>query len=82
MLNLSPSAHSAHVIGAVVLLLASEASTPTLNVASYLCMALPLRQGRSATCSVQLVYLDDDVRVVEDKTGDLFVYTRPVVSRP
>jgi hypothetical protein len=45
-------------------------------------MALPLRQGRSATCSVQLVYLDDDVRVVEDKTGDLFVYTRPVVSRP
>jgi len=38
-------------------------------------------QGRAAACSVKLVYLDEDVRVVEDKTGDLFVYTRPVVSR-
>lgn len=40
-----------------------------------------LLQGRAAACSIKLVYLDEDVRIVEDKTGDLFVYTRPVVSR-
>lgn len=50
-----------------------------VSILLYFCIA---RQGRPAACSVKLVYLDADVRVVEDKTGDLFVYTRPVVSRP
>jgi hypothetical protein len=42
---------------------------------------LPWNQGRSASCSVTVRYVDDDFRVVEDKSGDLFVYSRPVVSR-
>ena len=43
---------------------------------------LPWNKGRSAACSVTVKYVDDDFRVVEDKDGDLFVYSRPVVSRP
>jgi len=43
---------------------------------------LPWNKGRAPECSVTLRYLDDDFRVVEDKDGDLFVYTRPVVARP
>lgn len=43
---------------------------------------LPWNKGRAATCSVQTVYLDEDFRVVQDNDGELFVYTRPVVSRP
>lgn len=43
---------------------------------------LPWNKGRSPTCSVNVRYVDDDFRVVEDVSGDLFVYTRPVVSRP
>mmetsp|Transcript_55502 Transcript_55502/g.66769 ORF Transcript_55502/g.66769 Transcript_55502/m.66769 type:complete len:329 (+) Transcript_55502:46-1032(+) len=42
---------------------------------------LPWNKGRAATCSVQVVYIDEDFRVVRDKDGDLFVYTRPVVPR-
>jgi hypothetical protein len=42
---------------------------------------LPWNGGRSATCSVTVRYVDEDFRIVEDKSGDLFVYTRPVVSR-
>ena len=42
---------------------------------------LPWNKGRSASCSVTVRYVDDDFRVVEDKSGDLFVYSRPVVSR-
>lgn len=43
---------------------------------------LPWNKGRSPTCSVNVRYVDDDFRVVEDVSGDLFVYTRPVVARP
>lgn len=42
---------------------------------------LPWNKGRSATCSVKIVYYDDDFRIAEDIDGELFVYTRPVVSR-
>ena len=42
---------------------------------------LPWNQGRSASCSVTVRYVDEDFRVVEDKSGDLFVYSRPVVPR-
>ena len=43
---------------------------------------LPWNKGRAAECSVKLVYVDEDFRVVEDLDGELFVYTRPVLSRP
>ena len=43
---------------------------------------LPWNKGRPANCSVTLKYLDDDMRIVEDIDGELFVYTRPVASRP
>mmetsp|Transcript_79923 Transcript_79923/g.159579 ORF Transcript_79923/g.159579 Transcript_79923/m.159579 type:complete len:317 (-) Transcript_79923:132-1082(-) len=43
---------------------------------------LPWNQGRPASCSVAVVYLDSDFRVVQDNDGELFVYTRPVVPRP
>lgn len=42
---------------------------------------LPWNKGRDASCSVTVRYYDEDFRVVEDKSGDLFVYSRPVVSR-
>lgn len=42
---------------------------------------LPWNKGRSALCSVTVKYFDEDFRIVEDKSGDLFVYSRPVVSR-
>jgi hypothetical protein len=38
-------------------------------------------KGRSANCSVTVKYVDEDFRIVEDKSGDLFVYSRPVVPR-
>mmetsp|Transcript_29536 Transcript_29536/g.43568 ORF Transcript_29536/g.43568 Transcript_29536/m.43568 type:complete len:326 (+) Transcript_29536:60-1037(+) len=43
---------------------------------------LPWNKGRKATCSVNVKYVDQDMRIVEDNDGDLFVYTRPVVPRP
>lgn len=43
---------------------------------------LPWNKGRSPTCSVDVKYVDSDFRVVQDVSGDLFVYTRPVVARP
>ena len=42
---------------------------------------LPWNKGREATCSVDVVYYDDDFRIVQDLDGELFVYSRPVVSR-
>jgi len=42
---------------------------------------LPWNKGRKALCSVKVRYVDSDFRVVEDKDGDLFVYSRPVVPR-
>jgi hypothetical protein len=42
---------------------------------------LPWNKGRRAECSVTVRYFDEDVRIVEDKSGDLFVYSRPVVPR-
>jgi len=43
---------------------------------------LPWNKGRPADCSVTVRYIDEDFRIVEDKDGDLFVYSRPVVPRP
>ena len=42
---------------------------------------LPWNRGRSATCQVEMKYLDSDIRIVEDGDGELFVYTRPVAPR-
>lgn len=42
---------------------------------------LPWNKGRPASCSVTIRYVDQDFRVAEDKDGDLFVYSRPVVPR-
>ena len=43
---------------------------------------LPWNKGRDATCKVYVRYYDDDFRIVEDVSGDYFVYTRPVIPRP
>jgi len=43
---------------------------------------LPWNKGRAATCAVDVKFVDEDFRIVEDKDGELFVYTRPVVPRP
>ena len=43
---------------------------------------LPWNKGWAASCSVTVKYVDNDFRVVEDGSGDFFVYTRPVVARP
>lgn len=43
---------------------------------------LPWNKGRAPTCSVEIPYVDDTYRVVKDKSGDYFVYARPVVPRP
>ena len=42
---------------------------------------LPWNKGREALCKVYVRYCDDDFRIVEDVSGDYFVYTRPVVPR-
>lgn len=43
---------------------------------------LPWNGGRDADCSVYIRYVDDDFRIVQDVSGDYFVYTRPVIRRP
>lgn len=43
---------------------------------------LPWNKGRDATCRVYVRYVDDSFRIVQDLSGDYFVYARPVVSRP
>jgi hypothetical protein len=43
---------------------------------------LPWNKGRPATCSIWVRYVDDDFRIVQDVSGDYFVYTRPVIPRP
>jgi len=48
---------------------------------SFFWKLLPWNKGRAPTCSVRVKYVDDDFRIVEDKDGDLFVYSRPVVPR-
>ncbi|CAE7305369.1 unnamed protein product, partial [Symbiodinium sp. KB8] len=42
---------------------------------------LPWNGGRKPTCSVALKYLDDDMRIVADRDGEMFVYVRPVDPR-
>ena len=39
---------------------------------------LPWNRGRPPTCAVEQVYLDDDVRIAKDTSGQYFVYARPV----
>jgi hypothetical protein len=43
---------------------------------------LPWNKGRDANCRVYIRYCDDDFRIVQDVSGEYFVYTRPVLSRP
>lgn len=43
---------------------------------------LPWNKGRAASCRVFVKYVDSDFRIVEDSSGEFFVYTRPVVPRP
>jgi hypothetical protein len=43
---------------------------------------LPWNKGRDANCKVYVRYCDDDFRIVQDVSGEYFVYTRPVLSRP
>ena len=43
---------------------------------------LPWNKGRDATCKVYVRYCDGDFRIVQDVSGDYFVYTRPVIPRP
>lgn len=43
---------------------------------------LPWNKGREAICKVFVRYCDGDFRIVEDVSGDFFVYTRPVIPRP
>ena len=43
---------------------------------------LPWNKGRSATCNIKVVYADSDFRIMADNDKELFVYTRPVCSRP
>jgi hypothetical protein len=43
---------------------------------------LPWNKGRDANCRVYIRYFDDDFRIVQDVSGEYFVYTRPVLSRP
>ena len=35
-------------------------------------------RGLPPTCAVEQVYLDDDVRIAKDTSGQYFVYARPV----
>jgi len=42
---------------------------------------LPWNKGREADCRVYVRFADEDFRIVQDVTGDYFVYTRPVVPR-
>ena len=39
---------------------------------------LPWNRGLPPTCAVEQVYLDDDVRIARDTSGQYFVYARPV----
>jgi hypothetical protein len=43
---------------------------------------LPWNKGRAASCNIKCKYVDNDFRVMEDNDKELFVYTRPVCSRP
>jgi len=43
---------------------------------------LPWNKGRDATCRVYVRYCDDGFRIVQDISGDYFVYTKPVIPRP
>lgn len=43
---------------------------------------LPWNNGRPPVWSIKLKYADKDFRIMEDRDGELFVYTRPVCSRP
>lgn len=43
---------------------------------------LPWNKGRPASCSIKTKYLDESFRVMEDVSGEYFVYTRPVCPRP
>ena len=41
---------------------------------------LPWNSGRAATASIQIRYADDDIRIMEDIDGELFVYTKSLFN--
>lgn len=43
---------------------------------------LPWNRGNAASCAVKLVYFDGDYRIVQDASGEYFVYSRAVAPRP
>jgi len=43
---------------------------------------LPWNQGRAAVATIKIQYSDEDMRIMEDVDGELFVYTRPAYSEP
>lgn len=42
---------------------------------------LPWNKGRDASCKLFVRYIDDDFRIVQDVSGDYFVYCRPFMPR-
>lgn len=41
---------------------------------------LPWNRGRAPKCHVFVKYVDETFRVMEDPDGELFVYTRPLLT--
>lgn len=39
---------------------------------------LPWNQSRAPICSIKIKYADEDFRVMEDRDGEFFVYSRPI----
>jgi len=59
----------------------SEAIWDSKVPVGYIWKLLPWNKGRPAECSIKVKYVDEDIRVMEDTDGELFVYTRPVCPR-
>ena len=60
------------------LVLLNLASTQVKVPVGAVWKLLPWNRGLPPTCSVEQVYLDDDVRIAKDTSGQYFVYARPV----
>lgn len=43
---------------------------------------LPWNKGRAATATLKIRYSDEELRVMEDSDGELFVYARPAYPEP
>ena len=62
----------------VLLLLSRDTPRSQVKVpVGFVWKLLPWNNG-PPTCSIEQVYLDEDVRVAKDSSGQYFVYARPV----